>query len=222
MPSVIGLKQVAKSAAKKVANRARKISDDIYNARRRYKRALQRELDKDIKNNEKIEGLKELISQSYATKNKEYLFDTKEFERKSYTVTRTYEKEIARNERKNIMFQREINLASSVKMYGPPKISKEKVKIFYAATQNIWQGKPQGQWNKAIMEYYGVTSLEDAWDLVFEDEDVKKALERAEKNQTKSGSDVDYADGTNDERDEKGSPPYIKLLTLAKNRGSNG
>ena len=186
--------------------REKRKSDEVYNARRRAKRALDRELKKKVQDKEKIANLKANIQQSYATKQNEYLIDTESFIEKSKESKKESKADI---NRKNLITQREINQASSG---GISKYSKEETKIFYAATKRAWEGKPQGTWNEAIMKYYGVETLEEAWNLIFENEDVKRALQKAKDNQKQLQSEQDFADGSGDEKEAKGSPTYIKEL----------
>ena len=205
------LKNVAAKAAQKTS-RAKRKSDEVYNARRRAKRKLERELKKTNKNQQTIDNLRAEIEQSYATKQGEYLIDVESFERRSRTYTQSYErKDRASIVRKNDMMRYEINQASSG---GTSKYSKEETKIFYAATKRAWEGKPQGTWNEAIMEYYGVDTLEEAWDLVFNTDEAKKALQKARQNQQPISSESDLQDGSTDEKEDIGSPDYIKELIL--------
>lgn len=205
------LKNVAAKAAQKTS-RAKRKSDEIYNARRRAKRKLERELKKFNKNQQIIDNLRAEIEQSYATKQGEYLIDIESFERRSRTYTQSYErKDRASIARKNDMMRYEINQASSG---GTSKYSKEETKIFYAATKRAWEGKPQGTWNEAIIEYYGVDTLEEAWDLVFNTDEAKKALQKAKQNQQPISSESDLQDGSMDEKEDIGSPDYIKELIL--------
>ncbi len=209
------LKNVAASAAKKTTRKTDRLSDKAYNARRRAKRKLERELKKTNKNQQTIEQLRAEIQQSYATRQGEYLVDIEQFERRSKKYTATYERELVRNKseiaRKNEMMKHEINQAS---VGGVSKYKQEAVKVFYAATQKIWQGRPQGTWNEAIMEHYGVDTFHEAWMEVFSDEAAKEALRQARKNRKQLGSDADMPKGSSDEKDEKGSPEYIKDFIL--------
>ena len=209
------LKNVAANAAKKTTRKTDRLSDKAYNARRRAKRKLERELKKTNKNQQTIEQLRAEIQQSYATKQGEYLIDIERFEKRSKKYTATYERELVRNKseiaRKNEMMKHEINQAS---VGGVSKYKPQAVKVFYAATKSIWEGRPQGTWNEAIMEHFGVDTLHEAWKIVFSDENAKEALRQARKNMKPLGSNKDMPDGTNDETDEKGSPEYIKELIL--------
>ena len=49
---------------------------------------------------------------------------------------------------------------------------------------------------------------------VFSDEAAKEALRQARKNRKQLGSDADMPKGSSDEKDEKGSPEYIKDFIL--------
>ena len=205
------LRKIAESAAKTVS-RAKRKSDEVYNARRRVKRKLERELKKENPNKNLVESLQAKISQSYATKSGEYLIDIERFQQESYSYKRSYEKvDTVDIKRKNELMRHEINQAS---IGGVSKYTKEETKIFYAATKRAWEGKPQGKWNEAIMTYYGVQTLEEAWNLVFSDENVQKALSRARASQEQVRSEQDIAEGATDEKEEIGSPDYIKELII--------
>lgn len=114
--------------------------------------------------------------------------------------------------RKNTMFAHEINQASKG---GVSSLSKEETKIFYAATKNLWEGKDPRQRNEIIVQKMGVESLEEAWETVFANEYAQEALENARKNQQPIDTEVDIQNGATDEKEEIGSPDYIKELLLA-------
>ena len=113
--------------------------------------------------------------------------------------------------RRNEIFTREINQASKG---GVSSISKEETKIFYAATQKAWEGTDPRKRNERIIEKLNADSLEDAWNKVFEKEEVQKALEKARKNQQPISTEADISNGADEEKEEKGSPEYIKGLIL--------
>ena len=104
-------------------------------------------------------------------------------------------------ERRNQLFQRDINQAS---IGGVSTKSKEEVKVFYAMTKEYWEGSDISVRNKKIMAAFGADTLEEVWDKVMSNEDAQKALKMA--------NDKNLEDGSNDVKDEIGSPDYIKWL----------
>ena len=67
--------------------------------------------------------------------------------------------------RQNLITKRELNLASTGKrktFLGSPELSRAKVKIFYQATRNLWQGVPTNMRNEAILIALGEKSLKKA------------------------------------------------------------
>lgn len=119
--------------------------------------------------------------------------------------------EFGSDSRKEKIFTRNIAQAS---VGGVSTVSKEEVKIFYGATQKAWEGLPIEKRNQAIKDYFGVETLEEAWEKVFETESAQNALKEARRNQEPISSDSDIQDGTNDEKEGKGSPPYMKGLVI--------
>lgn len=84
----------------------------------------------------------------------------------------------------NLLTQQQINLASkagkspadNVSMY-----SREEVKAFYRATQNLWQPELESKYdkvniNKTIMRALGTNSLQEAFEFVTSLPEVKRAL----------------------------------------------
>lgn len=157
-------------------------------------------------------SIKDTLKESYSKKGK-YSISTAELEKRA-----NFAKELSNNSfdtdvmRKNKIFQRDINQAT---VGGVSTKSKAEAKIFYSATKEIWNGLPISERNQALLDYFNVETISEAWDIVMQDENVKKALEQAKKNQQKASSDSDVSDGSNDVPDEIGSPDYIKYLVLS-------
>lgn len=153
------------------------------------------------------ESLETNIQQSYATKAGEYLVEPdrmlKSAETAKELIKNNYDN--TKNNRKNQLFQRDINQAS---VGGVSTKSKEEVKIFYAMTQEFWEGHDISVRNKLIMSSLGVNTLEEAWDIVMNNKDAKTALEKA--------TNQSVEDGSNDVPDEIGSPEYIKWLVVTR------
>lgn len=77
----------------------------------------------------------------------------------------------------NLFYQNQLNMASRLgresngefdMLTAPTSMTSTQVSIFYKSTQNVWEGKP-GNRNKAIMDYFGVDSLEEAFNMVMND-----------------------------------------------------
>lgn len=209
-------KTVAQSSSKQP--RAKTKSDEIYNARRRAKRALEKAKQRvgaeTAAGQRYIASLQAAINASYAetkgAKRGQYKFEPTQLEKTLTTIASvaTQPEQKKRAQRKNEIFKRDLRL--SAKEAEGAKYSKAEVKIFYTATRGFWEGKPPKERNRAILEELGVRTLEEAWQIIFENEDVQEALKRAQQAQTEATSDKEMADGQEEPPDEAGSPPYIK------------
>lgn len=160
--------------------RAKRTSDEVYNARRRAKRLLarlEREDASGMSTSQKraradyIASVREQITQSYqGTRQVRQVVEaqarTKEAAERLDRMTTAPRKARSRAARSNLIFQRQINLARS----GAPSTlgdsGKESVSVFYAATRRFWRGKDPKERNRLIMEGLGVTSLSEAYDRV--------------------------------------------------------
>lgn len=159
--------------------RAKRTSDEVYNARRRAKRLLARLEREDVSamsalqkraRADYIASVREQIAQSYQGARRSRLPEaqtrTKRAAEHLDRMTDAPRKAKSRAARSNLIFQRQINLARS----GAPSTlgdsGKEAVSVFYAATRRLWRGKDPKQRNRLIMEGLGVTSLSEAYDRV--------------------------------------------------------
>lgn len=156
--------------------RAKRASDEIYNARRRAKRAIariEREMQTYSSRQTKaaksyIQSLQSQIEKSYSPQKKgargvsQQAIEAANVLRASVKSLRGRESAVTR---RNEVFKREIALASAG---VPTSISKDTdlakgyVKIFYRATQRIWEGAPPEKRNEMIMSALGVSDLESA------------------------------------------------------------
>lgn len=199
--------------------RAKTKADEIYNARRHARRALekaQKRVNAGTEAGQKyIANLQQVIKASYAetkgAKRGQYKFDKEKLKETLTTVARvaTQTEVRERNKRKNIIFKEEIN---KTRRGAESRFGKEEVNIFYTATREYWEGRPPGKRNEAILRGLKVDTLEEAWNIIFEDENVKEALKRARRAQKQTETEEDIADGSLEPPDEAGSPPYIKYL----------
>lgn len=160
--------------------RAKRTSDEVYNARRRAKRLLARLEREDVSGMsasqkraraDYIASVREQITQSYqGTRQVHQVAEaqtrTKKAAERLDRMTTAPRKAKSRAARSNLIFQRQINLARS----GAPSTlgdsGKEAVSVFYAATRHFWRGKAPKERNRLIMEGLGVASLSEAYDRV--------------------------------------------------------
>lgn len=100
--------------------------------------------------------------------------------------------------RMNKIFEQKLNIASRTSEETEifSDITKAEAKIFYAATMDAWQGKSAKDRNQYIMEYLGVKSLEEAFDIVMSSAEAQEALKRARNGELESekATSPDYID----------------------------
>lgn len=160
--------------------RAKRTSDEVYNARRRAKRLLARLEREDVSGMstsqkraraDYIASVREQITKSYqGTRQVHQVAEaqtrTKKTAERLDRMTTAPRKARSSAARSNLIFQRQINLARS----GAPSTlgdsGKQAVSVFYAATRRFWRGKDPKERNRLIMEGLGVTSLSEAYDRV--------------------------------------------------------
>lgn len=157
--------------------RAKRTSDEVYNARRRAKRLLARLEREDVSGMgasqrraraDYIASVREQIAQSYQGTRQapEAQTRTKGAAERLDRMTTAPRKAKSRAARSNLIFRRQINLARS----GAPSTlgdsGKEAVSVFYTATRRFWRGKDPKERNRLIMEGLGVTLLSEAYDRV--------------------------------------------------------
>lgn len=154
--------------------RAKRASDETYNARRRAKRLLAR-LER-----ENTAGM----SASQLRARADYIESVRAQITKSYQKTRAAKersqaaaaqldrmtsaprKVKSAKERSDIFFARQLNLA---KMGQPTTLGEhasEKVSVFYAATRQLWRGRDTRKRNEYIIRGLGVSSLAEAFEKV--------------------------------------------------------
>ena len=105
------------------------------------------------------------------------------------------------------IFRQEMRIASNGNPSALGELGREKVKIFWRFTQNIWQ-RPDVSPDKrleAVMKAYGATSLSELFDTIMERN--KKALEYAQNMKMHIGELEDYTDV------EGGSPIWLIAVT---------
>lgn len=151
-----------------MAKRQRRQSDEVYNVRRRAKRyvkSLEKQVNRSKSATERrvlgryIRNLNEAIAGTYRGSGRS--IDKSVAALKSQT-----QRGKSGTARANYVFQQQIGLAGRGRKSALGKYGAQKVKIFYTATQRIWQGAPASQRNKLIMAELGASSLGEAFDMV--------------------------------------------------------
>lgn len=171
--------------------RAKRKSDETYNARRRAKRLLARLEREDTSGMSRtaraaresyMQSVRDQIELSYMPKGgtadaRKQRMETvqanaRKLDRMTNPIRATKKNKALRSDR---IFQRQINaarlgmptvLGGSTQSELQAELAKREVNIFYAATRRFWQNKPVEQRNELIKEGLGVKSLEQAFNLV--------------------------------------------------------
>ena len=160
--------------------RAKRASDEVYNARRRAKRLLAR-MEREGMSSMSIverraradymESVRAQIEQSYqGTRKKREVEQAKDrtqgARKKLDRMTRGFRKIKSAKERSDELFRRQVNLAR----IGAPSLfgahGDAAVNVFYAATREIWRGRDPKDRNRLIMDALGVDTLQAAFDKV--------------------------------------------------------
>lgn len=114
-----------------------------------------------------------------------------------------------RGERRRALniFRQEMRIASKGGPSALGEFGREKVKIFWRYTQNIWQRPdvPADKRLEAVMKAYGATSLSELFETIMERNE--KALEYARNMKTHLGELEDYTDV------DGGSPIWLIAVT---------
>ena len=151
-----------------VAKRQRRQSDEVYNVRRRAKRYV-KSLEKQV--NQSKSATERRVLRRYIRNLNETIAGTYRGSGRSIDKSVAALKSQTQNgksgtARANYVFQQQIGLAGRGRKSALGKYGAQKVKIFYTATQRIWQGAPASQRNKLIMAELGASSLGEAFDMV--------------------------------------------------------
>ena len=214
--------------------RAKRASDERYNARRRAKRLLQRLEREDtsaMSRNERaarasyIQSIRDQIAETYqerkgtrqsiAASADKAQQASKRLDRQTQPVR---EQPTARK-RANLLFERQINLArnqqpSTLGRYGAAEVS-----VFYAATRLAWRGRDPKKRNEYIMQALGVDSLQDAFSQVLAQnrQAVRRLSRELNASMRVSDTETDESFQAGSERDSEriGSPtwePFVNII----------
>lgn len=189
--------------------RAKRTSDEVYNARRRAKRLLARLEREDASGMsasqrraraDYIASVREQIAQSYQGTRQVQQVSGAQTRAKGAAerldrMTTAPRKAKSRSARSNLIFQRQLNLARSGAPSTLGESGREAVSVFYAATRRLWRGKDPKERNRLIMDGLGVTSLSEAYDRVIGDN--RKALDSL----VSSGAQTSLVEGLTSENE---------------------
>ena len=105
------------------------------------------------------------------------------------------------------IFKQEMRMASKGVPSALGEMGREKIKIFWRYTQNVWQKPaiPADKRLEAIMEAYGANSLSELFDTIMQRNE--KALRYAERMKTHTGELEDYTDV------DGGSPVWLVAVS---------
>lgn len=151
-----------------MAKRQRRQSDEVYNVRRRAKRYV-KSLEKQVNRSKSATErrvLRRYIRNLNAAIAGTYRGSGRSIDKSVAALKAQTQKGKTGTARANYVFQQQIGLAGRGRKSALGKYGAQKVKIFYTATQRIWQGAPASQRNKLIMAELGTSSLGEAFDMV--------------------------------------------------------
>lgn len=170
--------------------RAKRASDETYNARRRAKRLLARLEREDASamsesqlraRADYIESVRAQITKSYQnTRAASEVAGARERTQAAAAqldrMTSTPRKVKSAKERADIFFARQLNLARKGQPSTLGEYGSDKVFVFYAATRRLWRGRDARKRNEYIIRGLGVNSLAEAFEMVLSaNEDAIKA-----------------------------------------------
>lgn len=217
--------------------RAKRKSDEVYNARRRAKRLLARMAKEDTSSMsaqqkaarlDYMRSVQEQVAKSYDTSRKQSNEVRRQQARESAAKAATRLDKMTEapraaktaKDRANLMFKRQLNLARIGAPSTLGKHGEQAVTIFYAATKKIWRGKDPAKRNELIMKAMGASTIEEAYKKVLS-ENVKafRALV------SYTGGDSSFVYGYTDENEEfynevevdpelLGSPVWASFLSF--------
>lgn len=166
--------------------RAKRASDERYNARRRAKRELAR-IERNIAA-EKYMPIQEQVMKDYAARLRKSIensyiqkdivrgMDKKARRRltsKADAALKSSESALeslrlsrTATERENRAFAEKLNRAKHGEKTDISGLDELSVQFFYVSTKRLWTGRRLSERNKAIMEYLGTNSLEEAYRVV--------------------------------------------------------
>lgn len=194
--------------------RAKRRSDEVYNARRRAKRLLARMAKEDTSGMsaqqkaarlDYMRSVQEQVAKSYDTSRKQSNEARRQQARESASkaasrldkMTAAPRAAKTAVDRSNLMFKRQLNLARIGAPSTLGKHGEQAVTIFYAATKKIWRGKDPAKRNELIMKAMGTETIEEAYKLV-----LSKNVGAFRALISYAGGDTSYVAGFTDENED--------------------
>nr|DAU86385.1 MAG TPA: hypothetical protein [Bacteriophage sp.] len=200
-------------------SRAKRKSDEIYNERRRAKRLAAR-----IEKATYATAREQRAAMSYAANLRaqaERTYVTKgatmEGAQKAAKAlgVQTRRGVATDSQRRNEIFAREIRLASAGEQNTLGRDSLAKVKIFYTATQDAWEGQPLEMRNKAILAALGTDSLQEAFtEVLWQNRAALRAAKHASEPIEVTDENAWFYEDALDAEDY-GSPDYLDYIVQA-------
>lgn len=213
--------------------RAKRASDEIYNARRRAKRLLARMEREDVSGMSSVqrraradymESVRAQIERTYQGTRAVREVRSAQKRAKSASerldrMTSAPRKVKSSRERSDMLFQRQVNLAR----IGAPSLfgehGKAAVSVFYASTRQIWRGRDLKDRNKLIMEALGVDNLQDAFDkvLIKNMRAVNEYIAQSAKSSTVEGftdENEEFYKEVEFDSELRGSPTWASLIVM--------
>lgn len=196
--------------------RAKRKSDELYNERRRAKRLISRIEKQGYKSKREraaaesyIASLQKAIAKTYTTKGA--TLEAAQKAAKGLGV-QTRKGVATAEQRRNTIFAREIRLASTGAESTLGRDAQAKVKIFYTATQDIWEGQPLEMRNKAILAALGTESLQEAFvSVLWQNRAALKAAKHADEPIEVTDENAFFYEDALD-TDDYGSPDYLDYV----------
>ena len=151
--------------------RAKRASDEVYNARRRAKRLIARlekqVFDREIDNRAResyIQSLKEQIDKSYAkNRSSQELAKSKKNAVKLNRMVNIPRANRMAEARSEAIFKQQL---AAARRGDPASMTKAEASVFYSATRHIWRNHDVRERNALIVEKLKVSSLQEAFEKV--------------------------------------------------------
>lgn len=189
--------------------RAKRASDEVYNARRRAKRLIAR-LEKQISNSELdnraresyIQSLKEQIDKSYVkNRSSQELAKSKKVTMKIDRMTSIPRANRMAKSRSEAIFRQQL---AAARRGDASAIKEAEASVFYAATRHIWRNHDVKERNKLIIEKLEASSLREAFEKVIAEN--KEAVEKYD----------EFSDAKTPDGERKGSESWESYAKLFK------
>ena len=205
--------------------RARKAADALTAKRKRVQRAInsiRKSITPGMPESERrvradyVQRLENQLKQTYVGRIRNVALRTEAYARAN-EIADTLTRQVAtvkggggrRGERRRAfnIFKQEMRMASKGLPSALGEMGREKVKIFWRYTQNVWQKPdiPADKRLEAIMEAYGANSLSELFDTIMQRNE--KALRYAERMKAHNGELEDYTDV------DGGSPVWLVAVS---------